>query len=175
MIDEVNDMDYYSGAPEPTDYNFDDNGNVPKGNRFFKNYSFFVLLGIAAVIILFIVIFLFTSKNSAPEYNKKDSNSYLESLVVFGGRLNTSFDSKTFKYEVEATSSNYITFECEVASKKSKVEGCKDSIEVKPGEVVEHNIKVTAEDGNITRYYFKITKSKEETEIIPGGIIGGNV
>ena len=27
MIDEVNDMDYYSGAPEPTDYNFDDNGN----------------------------------------------------------------------------------------------------------------------------------------------------
>lgn len=163
-------MDYYSGAPEPTDYDFDNNGNVQKGNKFFKNYSFFVLLGIAALVGIFIFIFLSSSANNAPEYNKDDDNSYLKSLIVFGGYLDKPFDKENFKYEIEANST-HVQFECELESKKAEVEGCDLGVEVIPGEVVEHCIKVTAQDGNVTRYYFKISKSDKEGTTSPGGII----
>lgn len=48
-------MDYYSGAPEPTDY--DVNVNYNKGGSFFKRNSFLILIMLAIVIAVLLVVF----------------------------------------------------------------------------------------------------------------------
>lgn len=158
MIDWSDNMDYYSGAPEPTDYEYNGN-NVGRSGNFFKNNSFLLLLGLAILIAVFIVIFILTSKNNKPNYEYEDDNSYLEKLTVYGGTIEPSFSSEVINYTIVADT-DYITFECKAASDKAKVEGCDDSVEVQDKKF-EYNIKVTAEDSNVTRYYFEIIKAEE--------------
>lgn len=150
-------MDYYSGAPEPNDYEFDNNSGGGSGN-FFRDHSFLVLLGLAILIAILIVVFLLTSNSKTINYKTEDDNSYLKELHVYGGTLDPEFSSEVIKYTITADS-DYITFECKAASDKAEVEGCDDSVSV-GDEKVTYNIKVTAEDSNITRYYFTIIKSQ---------------
>lgn len=155
-------MDYYSGAPEPNDYDYNNGGNNSAGggfSNFFRNYSFIFLIVLAIAIAALILIFLFTNKGSSAKYGTKDDNSYLKSLEVYGGVVEPDFSSEVFKYTITAYS-DYVTFDCKAASSKAKVEGCDESVEV-GDEKVEYNIKVTAEDTNVTRYYFKIVKAEE--------------
>ena len=85
---------------------------------------------------------------------------------MYGGVLEPDFSSEEVRYTITAFS-DYVTFDCKAASDKAKVEGCDESVEVKD-EKVEYNIKVTAEDTNVTRYYFKIVRAEQddtETEV----------
>jgi len=164
-------MDYYSGAPDPSQYEYNDSGNRHSGGLgdFFKNNSFLVLLILAIVIAVCIFIFIFTSNSKKPNYNTEDKNSYLKSLEVYGGTIEPAFDSEVTKYTIVADS-DYVSFECTPASKKSKVDGCGDKESVKvEDDKVSYDIKVTAEDGNVTRYYFTIIKS--ETNVSLEGLI----
>lgn len=153
-------MDYYSGTPEPNDY--DNGGTTSSGDGFgdfFRNHSFLFLLILAVIIAVLIVVFVLTSKGASSNYEGKDDNSYLKSLEVYGGVIEPEFSSEVVKYTITAYS-DYVTFDCKAASDKAIVEGCDESIEVLD-EKVEYNIKVTAEDTNVTRYYFKIVKAEE--------------
>jgi len=155
-------MDYYSGAPEPTDYDYNGNGSYNNGGGFnlgdfFRKNSLFILIGLAVIIAILMIIFLFTGDNNKPEYGKQDDDSYLSKLTVSGGSLEPEFSKELFEYKIYATS-DYITFSCETSSKKAKVEGCDEGVLV-DDEKVKYNIKVTAEDSNVTRYYFTIIKS----------------
>ena len=153
-------MDYYSGAPEPMDY--DGNNNYNSGKSF-KNVSFIVLIILAIVIAILMVVFFITSNNFKPDYDKKDDNSYLSELVVSGGEISPQFTKDNFKYTVVATG-DYVSFSCKAASKKSKVEGCKESIEVTDKEIV-HAIRVEAEDTNVSKYYITIVKGEREENL----------
>ena len=159
-------MDYYSGTPAPDDYNFNNgNGYGDSGdgsNNFFKNNTVLILICLAIAIVILIVIFLFTGKGSPRNYNILDRDSTLSELEVFGGELDPSFSPEIIKYDIIATSPD-ISFDCKASSDKAKVEGCSNSVSVEDEEV-SYNIKVTAEDGNITRYYFKIVKSEDFVE-----------
>ena len=155
-------MDYYSGAPDPNEFEYNTNGSSGGGfSNFFRSYSFIFLLILAVGIAALILIFLFSNKGGGEVYGTKDDNSYLKSLEVYGGIIEPSFSSKEFRYTITAFS-DYVTFDCKAASDKAKVEGCDESVEVKD-EKVEYNIKVTAEDTNVTRYYFKIVRAEQET------------
>ena len=153
-------MDYYSGAPEPNDYNLDNggsyNGSGSNLNNFFKNKSTIILVCLAIAIVILFILFLFTGSGSAKDYNTLNRDSTLSELKVIGGKLEPSFSSDVIKYNIIADSSS-VSFECKASSNKAKVEGCDESISV-GNEEISYNIKVTAEDGNITRYYFKIVK-----------------
>ena len=168
MIDRGDNMDYYSGAPDPNDFEYNNGGGNSGGGmaNFFRNYSFIFLIVLAIGIAALILIFLFTSIDTSGQYGAKDDNSYLKSLEVYGGVLEPDFSSEEVRYTITAFS-DYVTFDCKAASDKAKVEGCDESVEVKD-EKVEYNIKVTAEDTNVTRYYFKIVRAEQddtETEV----------
>ena len=153
-------MDYYSGAPDPQgydDFNNANYGNASGGNNFFKDNSTLILICLGVAIVILMLMFLFITP-SKKEYNTLDKDSSLSSLEVFGGTLSPSFSKDVVKYKIEATSPN-VSFDCKASSSKASVEGCDKSVEVTDGKV-EYNIKVTAEDGNITRYYFTIVKAE---------------
>lgn len=156
MIDWSDIMDYYSGAPEPVDY--DGNSNFNGGKS--KNFSFILLIILAIVIAILMVVFFLTRNSIKPKYDQKDDNSYLSELVVSGGTLSPQFTKDNFKYTVVATS-DYVSFSCKADSKKSKVQGCKESIEVTDKEIV-HSIRVEAEDTNVSKYYITIVKGETE-------------
>lgn len=162
MIGRGDNMDYYSGAPDPNDFEYNNGGSSSGGGmaNFFRNYSFIFLIVLAIGIAALILIFLFSSKDTSNQYGTKDDNSYLKSLEVYGGVIDPKFSSEEFKYTITAFS-DYVTFDCKAASDKAKVEGCDESVEVTDGKV-EYNIKVTAEDTNVTRYYFKIVRAEQE-------------
>lgn len=157
MIDWGDNMDYYSGAPEPTDY--DGNVNYGKsGGNFFKNYSFIFLILLAIVIAVLIVIFFLTSDNYKPNYEELDDDSYLAELTVNGGTLTPEFTKDNFKYTVVADS-DYVSFSCKLSSDKATLQGCKESIEVTDEEIV-HSIRVEAEDTNVSKYYITIVRGE---------------
>ena len=164
MIDRGDNMDYYSGAPDPNEFDYNNGGGNSSGgmSNFFRNYSFIFLIILAIGIAALILIFLFSEKDTSGTYGTKDDNSYLKSLEVYGGVIEPKFSSEEFRYTIKAFS-DYITFDCKAASSKAKVEGCDESVEVTDG-IVEYNIKVTAEDTNVTRYYFKISRAPEEVD-----------
>ena len=149
-------MDYYSGVPEPTDY--DTNVNFNKSGNFFKNNSFVVLLILAAITLILIIVFFVVGDFSSPKYEQLDNDSYLSKLVVSGGVLTPEFSKENFEYVV-VTNSDTVSFECTLSSKKSKVTGCDESIEVKDEEVL-HEIIVEAEDTNISKYKITIVRGE---------------
>lgn len=156
MIDWSDNMDYYSGAPEPTDY--DMNTNFNKGGNFLKKNSFLVLTVFAIAIAILIVVFFLFADSSKPSYEQYDDDSYLSELIVMGGELDTEFKRDNFEYKVYLNAdSQYVKFECEASSKKSKVQGCEESIEVTKNMPV-YSIRVEAEDGNVSKYYFTFIK-----------------
>ena len=149
-------MDYYSGAPEPTEY--DVNTNFNKGGSFFKKNSFLVLTILAIAIAFLIVVFFVFADSSKPNYVQYDDDSYLSELMVMGGELDTEFKRDVFEYTVYLNDdSQYVKFECEASSKKSKVQGCEESIEVTDN-MPDYSIRVEAEDGNVSKYYFTFIK-----------------
>jgi len=149
-------MDYYSGVPEPTDY--DANVNFNKGGNFFKKNSFLVLLILAVVIAILIVVFFIVGDFSTPEYKQLNDDSYLSELVVRGGTLSPDFSKENFEYQLVANSEN-VSFECTASNKKAKITGCSDSVEVKDEKIV-HEIIVEAEDTSISKYKITIIRSK---------------
>lgn len=160
-------MDYYSGAPEPSDYEYNNGGQGSSGGDimgFFKKNSFLVLVLLAAIIAVLIVIFLLTTGGDEHNYDNKDKDSSLKELYISGGIIEPMFEPDVIKYRIVADS-EFVTFTCEASSKKAKVEGCDDSVFVEDYIDVSaderFNIKVTAEDGNITRYYFTFIKSED--------------
>lgn len=153
-------MDYYSGAPEPSNYEFNNNGNYnnnPNKGSFFKNHSTLFLWILAIVIIGLIVIFFLIGNNGPKQkYNTEDNDSSLSDLEVYGGDLQSDFSSDVVKYKIVAYSDE-VSFECTTSSKKSKVEGCGEDDFVKvEDEEVEYTIRVIAENGSVTKYYFTI-------------------
>lgn len=160
-------MDYYSGAPEPNDYDYNNGSQGSSGGDFigfFKKNSFLVLVILAALIAILIVVFLLTTGGEGRNYETKDKDSTLKELYVSGGIIEPMFEPDVIKYRLIADS-EFVTFTCEASSDKAKVEGCDDSISVEdyidvPADE-RFNIKVTAEDGNITRYYFTIIRAED--------------
>ena len=149
-------MDYYSGAPEPTDY--DVNVNYNKGGSFFKRNSFLILIMLAIVIAVLLVVFFVMDDFIKPKYKNLDDDSYLSELSVAGGSLSPDFKKDIFKYTVVADS-EYVSFDCKTSSKKAKLEGCDESIQVTDEKIV-HSIRVEAEDTNVSKYYITIIKSE---------------
>lgn len=160
-------MDYYSGAPEPNDYDYNNGGQGSSGGDFigfFKKNSFLVLVILAALIAILIVVFLLTTGGEGRNYETKDKDSTLKELYVSGGIIEPMFEPDVIKYRLIADS-EFVTFNCEASSDKAKVEGCDDSVYVEDYIDVSaderFNIKVTAEDGNITRYYFTFIRAED--------------
>lgn len=152
-------MDYYSGAPEPNDYEFN-NKRQNKGN-FFKNHSTLFLWILAIIIIgLIVLFFLIGNKGPKQKYNTEDNDSSLSNLEVYGGNLESDFSSDVVKYNIVAHSDE-VSFKCTASSKKAKVEGCgeKDFVKVEDEEV-EYVIRVIAENGSVTKYYFTIVSDR---------------
>ena len=155
-------MDYYSGAPEPSDYEYNNGGQGSSGGDimgFFKKNSFLVLVLLAAIIAVLIVIFLLTTGGDEHNYDNKDKDSSLKELYISGGIIEPMFEPDVIKYKV-VTDSDYVTFSCKARSSKAKVKGCEDSVEVNEKKPVIHEIEVTAEDNNVTIY--KITIEKKD-------------
>ncbi len=148
-------MDYYSGSPDVQDYDFNNVPNNSNRPSFFNRYSKLLLWIIALAIIGLILLMVFTKDGNAPKYNAKDNNSSLSSIEVDGASISPSFDSATIKYKLYPDS-DVVTFTCAKASEKSTVQGCEtvDLNEVKSN----YEIKVTAENGDVTIYYFTIVK-----------------
>lgn len=157
-------MDYYSGAPEPNDYEFNNNGNYNNNHNkrnFFKEHSTLFLWILAIIIIGLIVIFFLIGNNGPKQkYNTEDNDSSLSDLDVYGGDLQSDFSSDVVRYDVVAYSDE-VSFKCTTSSKKAKVEGCgeKDIVKVEDEEV-EHTIRVIAENGSVTKYYFTIVSDE---------------
>lgn len=162
MIGKGDVMDYYSGSPEPSDLDYENGNQGSSGENifdFFRKNSFLILVILAALIAILIVIFLLTSGGKAPDYETKDKDSYLSELYVSDGTMEPMFAPDVFKYKI-TSDSEYVTFECEARSEKAKVEGCDgEGVMVDEKKPVSYDIKVTAEDGNITRYRFTIEKA----------------
>lgn len=155
-------MDYYSGAPEPSEFDYNNGSQGSSGSNifdFFKKNSFLVLLILAALIAVLIVVFFLTGGGDTPDYNTKDDDSYLSELYVSGGFMEPMFEPDVIKYKV-VTDSDYVTFSCKARSSKAKVKGCENSVEVNEKKPVIHEIEVTAEDNNVTIY--KITIEKKD-------------
>ena len=93
-----------------------------------------------------------------PEYEQLDDDSYLSELNVNGGTLSPDFAKDKFEYTVVANS-EYVTFECKKSSKKSKVQGCDEAIQVTDKEIL-HSIRVEAEDTNVSKYHITIKKGE---------------
>ena len=160
-------MDYYSGVPEPNDYEEDGREDINTGNGFkdfFQKHSTLVLIVLAIVIVILFIIFAFVVPNSSPDYNKKSSDGTLSELKVVGGSLESSFSKEEKNYVVYANS-NYITFTCKASSDKAVVEGCDEEVEVTSDDMT-YSIKITAENSSVTRYYFVIKKANDSDEQI---------
>lgn len=156
-------MNYYSDSDNSE---FDDNnlnndssyGNIKPPHRIFKSTSTIILLVLVVIIIVLLTYFILNRNNyDSPDYNTQDKDSSLSQLSVNGGRLEPDFAPDVIRYTVIAEE-DVISFECQQSSSKAKVEDCDKVFEVTDEEIT-HNIKVTAEDGNITRYYLTIKKS----------------
>ncbi len=142
------DKDYYAGEPtveEQIDYQ-QNNSNVP-----FK----IIMIATLVVAVALMLIFLVINLNKKTDYKELDKNNYLKSLVVSGGTLNKQFDKDEVRYVV-TTDSNSVDFKCDLESTKAKVENCKLVNVV--SDSFRHQIKVTAENGNVKIYYFNIVK-----------------
>lgn len=159
MIDWGDIMDYYSGAPEPMD-DYNENMNYNSGGSFFKKNSFILLIILAIVIAGLLVVFFVVGDFAKPEYKELDDDSYLSELNVSGGVMSPDFVKDKFEYTV-VSNSEYVTFECKKSSKKAKVQGCDEAIQVTDKEIV-HSIRVEAEDTNVSKYYITIKKGEEE-------------
>jgi len=159
-------MDYYSGAPEPNDFDYNNGGQGSSGGNifdFFRKNSFLVLIILAVIIVILIVIFLLTAGGESPNYETRDKDSSLSELYVSGGIIEPMFSPDVIDYTVIADY-DYVTFTCKAKSDKAKVEGCDDGVLVDDKDTIEYDIKVTAEDGNITRYHMKIKKMSNYDE-----------
>lgn len=162
MIDWGDNMDYYSGVPEPSDYD-DGKEDLNTGNSFndfFQKNSTYILIGLAALIVILVIIFFFVVVGSGPEYNTKSDDGTLLTLDVSGGVLEPAFSKEIKDYTIVAES-DYITFDCKASHDKAKVEGCDEEVEVLEDEdETKYEIKITAENNSVTRYRFTIIKNE---------------
>lgn len=140
--------DYYSGK-----------GSEKKANKKTQKNPHKILkiamaLMLATALVLMIV-FLVQNLNKRTEFEKLDKNNYIDYILVEDGSLDVEFDKEKVRYVI-TTSKDKVGLQCELESDKSKIENCID-IDV-PGESAKHQIKVTAENGNVKNYYFTVVK-----------------
>lgn len=160
-------MNYYSGGSDEFDDEFEFEGDDDDNDGRFKiPFQFnikLVLLILAIIIAILIFIYVKSLGNTHYNYKQEDKDSSLSRLYVYGGELSPSFASDVVKYNITAVSDE-VSFSCEASSKKAKVEGCDEVIKV-TDEKIKYNIKVTAEDSSVTRYYLTIEKGFVDDDI----------
>lgn len=142
------DKDYYAGEPTVEE-------QIKAQNTGPKKPINIILIVLLVIIIALIILFLVLNLNKKIEYEELETNNFLKSLEITGGSLDQEFDKETVRYQI-TTSEDKIYLSCELESDKAKIENCKD-FEVDSNEV-KHQIKVTAENGNVKIYYLRVFK-----------------
>ena len=153
-------MDYYSGGNGESSYSNLNGTNIqPTGfSNKFRDNSSIVLIIMAMIIVALIAGYLVYGINHENASSGPDTNSSLSSLSVDGGTIEPRFDSKITQYTIYLDeNNNSVSFTCDAASSKSKVDNC-DVVDMSSKNKVEHVIKVTAEDTSVTRYYFTVIR-----------------
>ena len=142
------DKDYYAGGPTVEE-------QLQVQNSKPKKPINIVLIILLALIVILIIVFLVATLNKTTSYEELETNNFLKSLKITGGSVDKEFDKKEVRYQI-TTSENFISLSCELESSKAKIENCED-FEVNSNDV-KHQIKVTAENGNVKIYYLRVFK-----------------
>lgn len=140
--------DYYAGEPSIDE-------QINNQNMGQKTPLKLIMIILLVLTVILMIVFLFTNLNKEVNYDELDKNNFLKSLVVSGGSLDKNFDKKVVRYRIK-TSAPLVKLTCAVESSKAKLENCK-SITISE-DLTRHQIKVTAENGNVKIYYLTIIK-----------------